>query len=276
VAPVSAIGYFSVSRLVQLVQDVTRNVESVQSLLNQISQFLSRFPLLQNLDLQISLSRAKIMEFIQRFGSLLLEWAGRFIGNFALVLLQIFIYLYSLFFFLKEGDRMIGHMTGLLPLQKQYQQEVNKRFVSVTRATLKSTFVIGGVQGLMGGLALYLLGLKGALLWDVLMVFLAIIPNAGTMLIWLPASIMLFAQGRPAAGGVMILAGLLIALVDYVLRPRLIGRDIQMHQILVLLGVMGGIALFGVFGFIIGPIMVALFVILWELFRHAVLDVETD
>jgi predicted PurR-regulated permease PerM len=96
------------------------------------------------------------------------------------------------------------------------------------------------------------------------------------VIVWLPASIVLFAKGNPIGGGIMILVGLVIALSGYILRPRLIGKEIRIHQILVLLGVLGGIALFGIFGFIIGPILMSLFVILWEMFREAAVAGQTE
>jgi predicted PurR-regulated permease PerM len=150
------------------------------------------------------------------------------------------------------------------------------RFISVTRAILKSTFVIGVIQGTIGGVAVFLLGLPAAILAGVLLLFLAIIPDIGAVFVWLPASVVLFVRGEYIGGVIMILVGLGIAVVGYILRPRLIGDDIQIHQILVLIGVLGGIAVFGIFGFILGPILISLFVILWQMFREAMFEQHTE
>jgi predicted PurR-regulated permease PerM len=109
----------------------------------------------------------------------------------------------------------------------------------------------------------------GALIWGVLLVFLAAIPNFGAVLVWLPVSVGLFLQGDIVRGAVMVLlGGILVGLVDYLLRPRLIGDDIRIHEILVLFGVLGGLVVFGVFGLIIGPIVMAVFVQVWHIYAE--------
>jgi predicted PurR-regulated permease PerM len=273
--PLGLIGYFILDRLLEFARQLAHDIQSTKDLLEKISQILGKIPILRTIDPVEILTGDRFLRFIQQFGTLILENVGSLADNMILVLIKIFIYLYSLYFFLKEGDCILRRVIGLFPLRKRYQNMVTERFISVTRATLKSTFIIGSIQGAIGGIALYLLELKGAILWGVLLMFLAIIPNVGAIIVWFPASIVLFAKGNLLGGGIMILVGFIIVMTEYILRPRLIGKDIQIHQVLVLIGVMGGIALFGVFGFIIGPILMSLFVILWDMFREAVVDEQT-
>jgi predicted PurR-regulated permease PerM len=274
--PIGIIGYFTVSLLLDFAQELAQELQTTRNLLQQISGVLEKIPVLRNIKPVEAFRGERIVRFFQQFGDQIITRIGSLTADTALLFIQIFIYLYSLFFFLKEGDRILVRVFGILPLQKRYQNVVIERFVSVTRSVLKSTFIIGSIQGSIGGMALYLLGLKGAVLWGVVLMFLAVIPDVGAVIVWLPASIVLFAKGNPIGGGIMILVGLVIALSGYILRPRLIGKEIRIHQILVLLGVLGGIALFGIFGFIIGPILMSLFVILWEMFREAAVAGQTE
>jgi len=148
-----------------------------------------------------------------------------------------------------------------------------QRFVSVARATLKGTFLIGIVQGTLGGIIFAILGISGAVLWGLLMIVLSVLPVIGGALVWVPAAIVLAIQGAWIKA--LILAGfcsLVIGSVDNVLRPRLVGRDTQMSDLLVLFSTLGGIAVFGAIGFIVGPIVAALFVTIWEIFGKAYRD----
>ncbi|MFW5728826.1 MAG: AI-2E family transporter, partial [Spirochaetota bacterium] len=181
--------------------------------------------------------------------------------------LNVFIYVYSLYFFFRDGPQLLTSVFDRIPMRRQDKDVLLEKFVTVTRATIKGTIVIGIFQGAIGGLVMFLLGLPGAVVWGVLLFFLAAIPNFGAILVWLPASIYLFVTGAIARGILMVaLAGGLLAAVDYLLRPRLIEEDIRVHQVLVLFSVLGGLIVFGVFGLILGPIIMAVFVKMWEIY----------
>jgi predicted PurR-regulated permease PerM len=274
--PLGAIGYFTVVRLLDFAGYMTHNTEIIISFFDELSGLLDRIPFVGTINIREMLTGSRLLRFIQDVGAWILDKIGSGSENIVLIPLQIFIYLYTLYFFLKEGDSIAGRIIGLLPLQQRYQSMLADRFISVTRAILKSTFVIGVIQGTIGGVAVFLLGLPAAILAGVLLLFLAIIPDIGAVFVWLPASVVLFVRGEYIGGVIMILVGLGIAVVGYILRPRLIGDDIQIHQILVLIGVLGGIAVFGIFGFILGPILISLFVILWQMFREAMFEQHTE
>ena len=148
------------------------------------------------------------------------------------------------------------------------------KFTSVTRATLKGTAVIGVIQGALAGLAFAVVGIPSAVFWGTIMMVLSIIPAIGSGLVWMPASIILIATGHTAKGiGLALFCGLIVGSLDNILRPRLVGKDTQMPDLLIFLSTLGGIAFFGVMGFIIGPIIAALFVTIWEIYGEVFKDV---
>jgi predicted PurR-regulated permease PerM len=178
-----------------------------------------------------------------------------------------------MFFFLKDGRRYLDSILRYLPLRDSEQNQMLQRFVSVTRATLKGTLLIGIVQGTLGGMIFAILGISGAVLWGLLMIVLSVIPLVGGALVWVPAAIILAVQGAWIKA--LILTGfcsVVIGSVDNLLRPRLVGHDTQMSDLLVLFSTLGGIAAFGAIGFIVGPIIAALFVTIWEIFGKAFRD----
>jgi predicted PurR-regulated permease PerM len=178
-----------------------------------------------------------------------------------------FIFLYVMFFFLKDGRLILEKILYYLPLTDHDESRLLHRFTSVTRATVKGTLVIGVIQGGLAGLAFWIFGIDNALFWGTIMVVLSIIPVIGSAVIWIPAVLILAGMGHfGKAIGLALVCGLVVGSVDNVLRPRLVGKDTQMHELLILLGTLGGIAMFGIIGFIIGPIIAALFVTVWEIY----------
>jgi predicted PurR-regulated permease PerM len=197
--------------------------------------------------------------------------AGRMTATF---FLQLFILLYALFFFLTDGAQIMGRIRYYLPLEEGDEDELIDRFVSVTRATLKGSLMIGAVQGLLIGLAFWAAGIQGAAFWGSVVVVLSVIPGVGAPLIWVPAAIWLFASGQAAAGiGLTLWSAVVVGSIDNVLRPRLVGNDAKMSDLMILLSTLGGITLFGAVGFVLGPIVAAVFVTFWEVYGRAFADV---
>jgi predicted PurR-regulated permease PerM len=180
------------------------------------------------------------------------------------------ILLYTMFFFLTDGPRLLNGVLAYLPLTDADQQRMLDKFVSVTRATLKGTILIGAAQGLLGGLAFRAVGIDGAIFWGTVMTVLSIIPGVGGALIWVPASIVLITSGEVWRGiALAAFCALVVGSIDNLLRPLLVGRDTQMHELLIFFSTLGGLLMFGVMGFIVGPILAALFVTVWEMFATA-------
>jgi predicted PurR-regulated permease PerM len=189
-------------------------------------------------------------------------------------LFLLMIMLYSMYFFLMDGGKLIDLILYYLPLEDKEERRLLEKFSSVTRATLKGTAVIGLLQGGLAGLAFAVVGIPSAVFWGTLMVVLSVIPGIGTGLIWVPAVVILIAGGSLGKGiGLAIFCGLVVGSIDNVVRPRLVGKDTQMPDLLILLGTMGGIMMFGVLGLILGPIVAALFVTIWEIYGAVFRDV---
>jgi predicted PurR-regulated permease PerM len=180
---------------------------------------------------------------------------------------QLFVMLYSMFFFLIHGRTILDDAMRLFPLPEQDKADLLDKFVSVSRATLKGSLVIGIIQGSLAGLAFYVAGIKGAAFWGTIMGILSILPGIGAPLIWVPAVIYLLAVGRigPAIG-LLLWCALVVGTVDNFLRPLLVGKDTKMPDLLVLLSTVGGISLFGAVGFVVGPVIAALFLAVYRIY----------
>lgn len=185
-----------------------------------------------------------------------------------------FVMLYSLFFFLSHGPKVIDRILWYLPLEDREERMMLDKFLSVTRATVKGTGLIGLLQGLLGGLALWVVGVDAWAFWAAIMAVLSVIPGLGTGLVWIPAVVWLSMDGRwGAAIATTAYFVLVVGMVDNFIRPRVVGRDTKMPELLVFLSTLGGLSLFGALGFIIGPIIGALFVTVWEIYGEAFRDV---
>lgn len=186
---------------------------------------------------------------------------------------SLFIYsgimLYVMFFLLRDGDNIVSGLMKALPLGDDKERLLFKKFAEVTRATIKGNLVIAIVQGTLGGLIFWVFDVPAALLWGVVMTILSLIPIIGSGLIWGPAAIYMMLTGDLWQGITLIIFGVaVIGLVDNFLRPLLVGRDTQMPDYIVLLSTLGGLSLFGAYGFVAGPIIAALFIAGWGIFMR--------
>jgi len=178
--------------------------------------------------------------------------------------------LYLAFFLLRDGQVMAARLEESIPLRPGLRRPLLDKIVTVIRATIKGSLVVAILQGLIGGVVFWFLGVGGALLWGIAMAFFSLLPAIGTGLIWAPVAIYLLISGDIWQGVVLILCGIfVIGMVDNVVRPVLVGRDTQMPDYMVFLSTLGGIELFGFNGFVIGPVIAALFMAVWDIFAKA-------
>lgn len=178
-----------------------------------------------------------------------------------------FIIIYTMFFFLKDGERVLYYILYYLPLKDEDEKQLLVRFKSVTRATLKGTAVIGVLQGALAGLALWFGGMPSALFLSVAMMFMSVVPGIGTALIWIPATVYIAFDNSIWMGvGIGVFCAVVVGSIDNILRPKLVGNDTRLHELLIFFSTLGGLLLFGFWGFVIGPIIAALFVTVWELY----------
>lgn len=182
-------------------------------------------------------------------------------------LMGFFIMLYLLFFFLRDGSALGRRMTDTLPLEGDIKRDLSSKFITVIRATIKGNVVVAMVQGALGGLIFWILDIHAPVLWGTLMAFLSLLPAIGAAIVWLPVAIYFLATGAVLNGLLLAAFGVLvIGLVDNVLRPLLVGKDTKLPDYVVLMSTIGGMALFGLNGFVIGPVIAAMFIAAWDLF----------
>jgi predicted PurR-regulated permease PerM len=180
--------------------------------------------------------------------------------------LQFFVMLYLLFFLLRDGEQLAAGAARSLPLQPAHTRRLLDQFATVVRATVKGNVVVALVQGALGWLAFSVLGISAALLWGAVMALLSLLPAVGAALVWAPVAIYLIATGAIWSGlGLAAWGVLVIGLVDNVLRPILVGKETRLPDWLVLVATLGGLAAFGPSGFVIGPVIAALFLSAWDL-----------
>ena len=219
---------------------------------------------------------------LQQYSETILQKAGELVSSLSSFLVNgissatmstvnfvflFFIFLYTMFFFLKDCAILLQKIMYYFPLTSVDERRILQKFTSVTKAMLKGTLVIGLLHGTLAGLAFWVVGIDSALFWVTIMTVLSVIPVVGSSLVWIPAVLILLASGAFAkAIALFLFCGLLVGSLDNVLRPLLVGKDTKMHELFILFGTLGGIAMFGVIGFIIGPIIAALFVTVWDIY----------
>jgi predicted PurR-regulated permease PerM len=243
--------------------DIQAPLRVLESVAPVVTRYLDRFGLdVDRLVQQLSAGAVQVSQFV---ASKALE-----IGqNVLWVSTLFFVMLYILYFFLRDGDRLVDAVIRALPLGDRRERRLLAKFAEVSRATIKGTLIVGVVQGALGGLLFWILGIPAPVFWGAIMTVLAVLPVVGTALVWAPAAIILLARGEIVKGVVLLAAGILvIGLVDNVLRPVLVGRDTQMPDYLVLLATLGGLGMFGMSGFVIGPVIAAFFLVVWDMFAQ--------
>ncbi len=251
--------------------DLGAIVRWVRGLTPQVGEWAARFGIdLEDLSQKLSNAAVAGSKFI---ASLALS-TGQ---NVAAFIVMFFLMLYLLFFILRDGREILGYIHCAIPLPDDQERQMFAKFAEVSRATIKGTLVIGLIQGFLGGLMFGILGIKGAVFWGVVMVILSILPAIGAGLIWAPAAIFLLASGELVKGMVLMAYGVLvIGLIDNLLRPILVGRDTKMPDYLVLLSTLGGLGLVGITGFVLGPVIAALFLAVWQMYAAGPGPVETS
>lgn len=203
----------------------------------------------------------------QSAGGFLVGSASRMTAGTAALLLDGFVMIYAMFYFFRDGGKILEKIFYYMPLDDDDEARVVQRFTSITRATIKGTLVIGVIQGTLAGGAFWVAGIDGAAFWGTMMTILSIIPGIGSALVWVPAVIYLYVTGHPLSGTLLLVwcAGV-VGTIDNVLRPALVGKDAKLPDLLILIGTMGGLFLFGPIGFIVGPVVCGLFLTVWEIY----------
>jgi predicted PurR-regulated permease PerM len=234
---------------------------------NALDLLVDRFPILEAVRPYRETILAKLGSLASWMGTFVVTTIAETARETAVLIFLLFVTLYAMFFFLMEGRAVLDKILYCMPLPAEDEERMVQRFLSVTRATIKGTVVIGVLQGILAGGAFWVAGIEGAAFWGTIMAVLSIIPGVGAGLVWVPGVIYLLAIGHTGAGiGLAIWCAALVGSIDNFLRPWLVGRDTEMSDLLILLATLGGITAFGALGIIIGPILAALFVTVWDIY----------
>jgi len=239
--------------------------ETIASIQRSIQEFLDE-PGIQEMSTRFQIQE-KLQEASANGGKIAVDWlTASSLGTISVVV-QFCIMLYTLYFFFKNGEAWLKRLMFLLPLGDDNERTLYNRFISTSRATLKGNIIMGGIQGTIGGVIFFLVGIPSATFWGLVMTVAAMVPAIGTIIVWAPAAIIMFVTGHAVQGFMILCGGVLITVVDNLVRPPLVGKDIQMHPVVILFATLGGLVMFGMFGVVIGPLIASLFMALLEIYQ---------
>ncbi len=187
-------------------------------------------------------------------------------NTFAFVL-QLFITMYIAFFLIRDGESLMGDIRHAIPLAPKHKQALLNKFATVIRATVRGNLLVASIQGALGGIAFWALGVNAALLWGLLMAFLSLLPAIGAALVWLPVAVFFLMSGETWRGLALFGWGIFaIGLIDNLLRPILVGKDTRMPDYVVMISTIGGMSVLGINGFVVGPAIAAMFIAVWHIY----------
>lgn len=263
IVPLLLVANLVVGEAMSLINSFSSGIPAIEILVQQINS--SHF--LQELNITSTMSQDALTSLLKNASqSILGIIQGTYLGV-AHLIFAFFIMFFSMFYLFIDGKKVLKIAMKFSPLKDKYEERLIEKFTSIARATIKGTSLLAIIQGLIGSLLFLATGVSSPVLLGVLMMIASIIPPAGSGLIWLPVGAVMILIGYPAKGLViLVVGGLVIGSIDNILRPKMIGKDVKMHPLLILFSTLGGLALFGIAGFIVGPIIMALFLALWEIY----------
>lgn len=269
IIPVALLSSLIVKESLDLFTSLSNNQSPIVNTVRGVTGWIKNNPITDKLNINEQQVAAKFTEIAKTITDAIFTAAKNLTQNSLTFLIMFIIMIYALFFFLKDGERMLKKFAHLSPLGDKHEVIMYKKFTSTVRAVLKGTLIVGAIQGFMGGILFYITGIEGALILGIMMVMFSIIPALGSYIIWLPAGLTMLILGNTWQGLLILVVGmLLISTIDNLLKPVLVGKDTQMHPLLILFSSLGGLLIFGISGFIIGPIITALLLSLWEMYEQ--------
>jgi len=234
---------------------------------------LRSLPLVRELQLDRLNWRSSLQEIASQAGPLVGAVLNATSRGTLQVVLVLFMTLFSMFYFFRDGKDLLRRLRFLIPLDREHKNAIATRFTAVARATVRGTLLIALIQGTLSGLTLWIFGVSSPFLWGMVVTLLAIVPMAGSWPVLLPAAFIQLATGHVWQGvGILAVSLVVIFNVDNLLRPRLVGQETGMHDLMVFFSTLGGLAMFGITGFIIGPMIAALFLSLLDIYSAEYAD----
>jgi predicted PurR-regulated permease PerM len=263
-----------ISQALHFAREARPWVEARMADATHLDELLTTIPSLQFLKPYKDDIMPKLSEWAGSLGSWVVGFATSAAQEAVTMLLLLFVMMYAMYFFLLQGRATLSRILYYLPLPAEDEARMVDRFVSVARATIKGTLVVGLIQGALGGLAFAVAGIDGAALWAAIMAVLSVVPGLGAPIVWIPVVISMGLNDRwGAAIALFVWCAAVVGSVDNVMRPWLVGKDTRMPDVLILVSTLGGLTVFGAIGIVLGPIVAALFITVWDLYGAAFRDV---
>ena len=211
-----------------------------------------------------------IKQYMERTSGTIAQSTIGLVGGALGAIVQIFFIIFTMYYLFRDGAQIVRGLPAVLPLETAQSQEIFARTNEVIGASVYGVLVIAAIQGALGGLAFFLLGLPSPLVWGVVMAFFSLIPMAGSFVVWVPAALYLAATQQWGKAGFLVFWGaIVIGMVDNFLRPKLVGERTKLHELFIFFSVLGGLQVFGVLGLVLGPVVLAITLALFDVVRHA-------
>ncbi|HEX6189643.1 MAG TPA: AI-2E family transporter, partial [Pyrinomonadaceae bacterium] len=221
-------------------------------------------------DVQSLRSGQFLVDQLKGMGSAIVGQSIGVLGGAIGIIVKTFFVIFTMYYLFRDGDLIVKALPEFLPLKKEQSKQIFERTGQVISASIYGVVFIAMLQGVLGGLAFWVLGLPSPVLWGVVMAFVCMIPVAGSFLVWLPASIYLALTGHWTRATLLTIWGILIiSTIDNFIRPKLIGGRTRLHELFVFFAVLGGLRVFGVLGIVLGPVVLAITLALLDTLRHA-------
>jgi predicted PurR-regulated permease PerM len=259
-----------------VVNELSGALQSLQGMINYVLDPNSRLtgPILNFLSRFVDINQLRSEEFLlARLRGVSGQIAGQtlgFLGGLASFVVQMFFVIFTMYYFFKDGENISRNIRDALPLEREQADGIMSRTREVIDASVYGVISIAIIQGTLGGLAFWVLGLPSAIIWGVVMTFLSMVPMLGAFLVWVPGAIYLALTGHWVKALLLALWGtLVIGMIDNFLRPKLVGSRTRLHELLIFFAVLGGLSVFGVLGVVLGPVVVAITLALVDVYRTA-------
>ena len=266
--PVTLIGIALVNELSGFADNLKANVSA---LLDPNSPVTGRFLnwLGQYVDVEQLRSQDFLAERLKGMGGAIAGRTLGFVGGVVGVVIEIFFVIFTMYYLFRDGHKIVSALPNVLPLERAQSEKILARTREVISASLYGVLVIASIQGALGGLMFWILGLPSPLVWAVVMTLLSMIPMAGAFIVWVPAAIFLAVSGFWVKALILAIWGaLVIGTVDNFLRPKLVGEKTKLHELFIFFSVLGGLKVFGILGIVLGPVVLAITLALLDVFRH--------
>ncbi len=261
--------FFTVSIVAKEAIKVSQNVsvDNLKSIILNAGESVKINQYLNEWNIDLKEVEKNINNFIKNTLNKVAEMGINFGKETFQLVLNFFLMLYLIFFFLKDGERILRKISDILPLGNKLEMEIFQRFSSIIKSIFKGSLIVALVQGAISALFFLIVGVESVLLWWVLMTFLALIPAVGPSLVLIPFALFLFFTGAVWEGILLLIGVLLVSSIDNILRPVLVGRETKMPDLLITLSIFGGMVVFGVTGLVIGPVIAGIFITAWAMFE---------